>query len=77
MEGVADLLVVEEVAMDVEALIEVMIEVDTLLEAEGTVEAIEADQEVILRTRSLSVLPDNHVLFLRQTWIVKEGPHPS
>ena len=77
MEGVADLLVVEEVATDGEALIEVMIGVDTLREAEVTAEAIEADQEVILRTRCLSVLPDNHVLLLRQTWTVKEGSHPS
>ena len=54
MEGVADLLVEGEVvAMDAEAMIEVMIGADTLPEVEVTVEAIEADREVILRIRSL------------------------
>ena len=72
-----DLQVVGEVAMDAEAMIEVMIGVDTLLEAEVTVEAIEADQEVILRIRSLQGLLGNHVLLLRHSWIVKRGSHPS
>ena len=53
MEDAADLLVVGEVAMDAEALIEVMIGVDTPLEVVVTVEAIEADREVTLRIRSL------------------------
>lgn len=39
--------------MDAGAMIEVMIGVDTLLGAEVTVEAIEADQEGMLRIRSL------------------------
>ena len=77
VEDVGDLLVVGEVAMDAEAMIEVMIGVDTLLEAEVTVEAIEADQEVTLRIRSLQVLLGNHVLLLRHSWIVKRGSHPS
>ena len=77
MEDVADLLVVGEVAMDAEAMIEGMTGVDTLPEVEVTVEAIEADQEVIPRIRSLQFLPDNTVLLLRHSWIVIRGSHSS
>lgn len=49
-------LVVGEAAMDVEAMTEATIGVDTLLEAEATAEAIEADQEDTLRTRPLNLI---------------------